>query len=305
MTETPTAAAPMPDATADPDHGATMPVVPVAEGVFDGIPEDAYRSRRALSYSGAKLLLPPNCPALFRWRMDNPPPPKDSFDFGHAAHKELLGQGQPIRYINEKTWQTKAAKDGKAEAYAAGEIPLLEKDRGVIEGMVSAVRAHPLASRLFEAGEAEQSLFWQDEETGVNLRARLDWLTYPAGARNGSRAYCVDYKTSITANPSKVGKIVSDFGYQIQDVFYRAGLVALDVDPDPAFLFTFQEKTPPYLVSVVEIDEEARSVGRQLMRQAIEIYQRCMENDDWPGYPGGVSTASLPYWYVRNLEMSE
>lgn len=264
------------------------------------MPEADYRAVKALSYSGAKLLLPPNCPALFRWRMDNPQPPKDTFDFGHAVHKELLGQGQPIHYVDEKTWQTKAAKDAKAKAYADGAIPLLESQRGVIEGMVAAVRSDELTRRLFDQGEAEQSLFWVDDETGVNLRARLDWLTYPAG----ERPYCVDYKTSVTANPAKVGKVVSDFSYHIQDVFYRSGMIALGLDPDPAFLFVFQEKTPPYLLSVVELDEEARAVGHQLMRQAIEIYDRCVQDDDWPGYPGGVSSASLPYWYVKNLELA-
>ena len=264
-------------------------------GVVD-IPESDYHRHRSLSYSGAKLLLPPNTPALYRYRMDNPIH-KDVWDFGHAVHAELLGKGQPIRYISEKSWQTNVAKAEKAKAHAADEIPLLDKDRGVIEGMVAAVRAHPLAHRLFEEGEPEKSIFWQDADTGIGMRSRLDWTT-----TRGSRVYCVDYKTSTTANPARFGKIAADFGYFIQDVFYRDGMVNVGMHEDPAFLFAIQEKTPPYLVSVIELDEEARAVGYQQMRQAIAIYERCVIENDWPGYSPGVSTASLPYWFIKQLE---
>ena len=281
-------------------------------GVIDGMPDDIYHADPvvggSLSVSGAKLLLPPNCPALFKWRRDNGQPNKAVFDFGHAAHKEVLGVGQPIRYIQGKTakgapsdgWASKYAQEQQAEAYAAGEIPLLESQRGIIEGMVAALRAHPLASILLDPanGSPEQSLFWEDPESGVMLRGRLDFLPNP---RNG-RLLLVDYKTAASANPGRFAKSAADLNYHMQDCFYRDLAIGLGLDDAPSFLFIAQEKTPPYLVSVIELDWDAKAIGQQLNRQAIDIYQTCMESGEWPGYSSDVERVSLPRWYVSQHE---
>ena len=261
------------------------------------MPDAEYRRHPALSFSGAKLLLPPGCPALYRWRMDNPEQHKPVFDFGKAAHREVLGKGQPVRYVDASSWQTKAARAERDEAYAAGEIPLLESDRGVIEGMVKALREHPLASRLFdpERGTPEVSLFWQDEDTGVDLRGRLDWLPLP---RSG-RFIVPDYKTTACAHPSRFAKSANDYGYPMQHVFYSDGVRAcLDAD-DVSFLFVAQEKTPPYLVSVIELDAEAVRVGREKLARAIRIFKACTDTNTWPGFPAEVEQVSLPIYAVR------
>lgn len=281
-------------------------------GVIDGMPDDIYHADPvvggSLSVSGAKLLLPPNCPALFKWRRDNGQPNKAVFDFGHAAHKEVLGVGQPIRYIQGKTakgdpsdgWASKYAQDQRAAAYAAGEIPLLESQRGIIEGMVAALRAHPLAPSLLDPanGKPEQSMFWQDPESGGNLRGRLDWLPNP----HEGRLLLVDYKTTVSAHPARFAKSAADLLYHMQDSFYRALTIGLGLDDDPAFLFIAQEKTPPYLVTVVELDTDAKAIGVQLNRQAIDIYQTCTESGEWPSYSSDVERVSLPRWYVAQHE---
>lgn len=273
-----------------------------ATGVVDGMPDAEYHGRKdSLSVSGAKKLLPPSCPAIFKWERDNPPPSKPHFDFGHAAHKSVLGVGQPVRYIPYDSWRTKAAQQQQAEAYAAGEIPLLEEQRGIIEGMTAALRAHPLASRLLDPadGKPEISLFVADPQTGVNLRSRLDWLPNP---RNGRLLLC-DYKTAVSANPTKFAKSAADLNYHMQDSFYRMIVRLLGLDDDPAFLFAVQEKAPPYVVSVIDLDADAKQIGEHLNAQAIEIYAHCMANDYWPTYGDDVAQVPLPYWYRKQFEM--
>lgn len=273
----------------------------MSEGVFDGIPEDEYHADKgSLSVSGAKLLLPPSVPALFKYQRDHGQPHKAVFDFGSAAHKAVLGVGQPVRYIDADSWRTNKAKAGQAEAYALGEIPLLIQDQGVIEGMVAALREHPLASALLDpaSGVPEQSLYTVDPMTGVRLRGRLDWLP-TVGYR--SRLMVADYKTTVNANPAEFGRTAAKFSYHQQAAWYQNLCIALGLDDDPAFLFLCQEKSPPYLVSVVELDADALSVGQDLNYQAISIYSECMERDEWPGYDQGVSLASLPFWYTKNL----
>src|SRR3954471_5458063 len=104
-------------------------VVVTEPGVYPDIPELAYHadcvSEGSLSCSGAKKLLPPSCPALFKWERENPPPPKRQFDFGHAAHKLVLGVGPELVGVDAPDWRTNAAKAQRDEARARGAVPLL------------------------------------------------------------------------------------------------------------------------------------------------------------------------------------
>jgi hypothetical protein len=264
------------------------------------MPDAEYRAMHdSLSYSGAKLLLPPNCPALYRWQRDHPPEPKPHYEFGHAAHKQVLGVGHTVRYIDAKDWRTKAAQQAAADARAAGEIPLLEEKRGIIEGMAEALRAHPVASKLLEpgTGKAEQSLFWV-HRSGVKLRGRLDWLPEP----RAGRMVIPDYKTADSANPIDFAKSAANYRYHQQDTFYSDLVVGAGIAQDPAFVFIVQEKTAPYLVSVIELDAEAKRIGRELNERAIRIFKHCTENDIWPGYSTDVELVGLPVWYQRQHE---
>jgi hypothetical protein len=141
-----------------------------AAGVYD-IPEAEYfAARYALSCSGAKLLLPPSCPAKFFWRMDHPEH-KKAWDLGSGAHQLVLGTGPELVEVKADDWRTNAAKAERDAARAAGKIPLLSRDVAVVKAMAAALEAHPVAWNLLdpEHGHAEQSLFWTDQRTGVRL----------------------------------------------------------------------------------------------------------------------------------------
>ena len=84
-------------------------------------------------------------------------------------------------------------------------------------------------------------------------------------------------------------------------------MTALGLDDDPAFVFIFQEKNPPYLVNVVQLDDEAMEAGRQRMRIACEMFHGCTETGIWPGYCDynqDPDVISLPPWVARPLEDS-
>lgn len=276
-------------------------------GVYD-MPDHIYHGDPvpggSLSSSGARNLLPPNCPAKFRHEQLHGRPPKTAFDFGHAAHKQVLGVGPQIVVVDAPSWKTKAAQTERDEAYAAGQVPILAHEYADVEGMADALRRHPVASALFNpaAGDPEQSLFWVDEQTGVWCRARLDWLPRPV---EGRRLIVPDYKTCNSAELGHIQKAVHNYGYHQQDAFYLDGIKALGLDADPAFVFAFQEKTAPYLITVVQLTDEAKRIGRERNRQAIDIYRRCTEADHWPGYSDDINAIeeiSLPPWAERQHE---
>jgi hypothetical protein len=71
---------------------------------------------------------------------------------------------------------------------------------------------------------------------------------------------------------------------------------------DPVFVFIAQEKEPPYLVSVVEFDAEAIAEGHRLNRQAIDLFKRCVDTGEWPGYDDGITPISLPPWAFKSKQ---
>lgn len=280
-------------------------------GLYD-IDEAAYHSDPvpggSLSSSGARKLLPPSCPALFKHERDHGQPPRREFDFGHAAHMEVLGVGMDTVIVqktakdgaksNADDYRTKSAQEHADEIRAEGKTPLLAIEYEQVKAMAAALRQHPIAGALLQPdlGDAEQSAFWVDDETGIWCRARFDFLRNRA---TGRLVIC-DYKTSASVSLDHIQRSVHNYGYFQQASWYLDGAVACGIaDWSAAFLFVFQMKTAPYLVTVVELDRDALDAGRNLNRCAREIYRDCMASGVWPGYSADVELVSLPAWALN------
>src|SRR5690606_9454801 len=74
-------------------------------------------------------------------------------------------------------------------------------------------------------------------------------------------------------------------------------------EEDVAFLFVFQEKQAPYLVTVVELDHEALQIGAYLARKARQRYATCRRTGNWSGYADDAPVVvSLPPYYTQQYE---
>lgn len=288
---------PTPEAKARVD---LMQAVPPNDGFYSRVPDAVYHADRAsLSSSGARKLLEPSCPAIFHADQQEPPNPKPQYDFGHAAHKMVLGEGSQLVRVEADNWRTGDAQKKRNHAWAQGKAPLLAKDIEAAQVMAGRVFAHPLAGRLLTNGVAEMSGYWHDDETGERLRIRPDWLTDPGA---GGRIICVEYKTSTSANPAQFAKACADYGYHCQAAWLLDGLREVEVSGDAGFVFIVQQKTPPFLVTLVQLDPDDIERGRALNRRAINLYAECRANNTWPGYGEGIAMVSLPAWAVKQAE---
>jgi hypothetical protein len=286
------------------------PVEITEPGVYD-LPDEVYHGDPvpggSLSASGAKLLLPPSCPAKFQHEREHGRQPRKVWDIGHAAHRMVLGAGPELVPVvdedgkNPDEWRTKRCRDLVAEIRQRGAVPLKRAELDQVTQMAEQLRRHEVARALFDpsTGDAEQSLFWRDLADGVWLRARVDFLRHKAPGR----LVIPDYKTVECADPGVFGRDAARYGYHIQEAWYTAAAREL-LGVDAAFVFVLQEKTPPYVVSVVELDPEAKRAGARLMRRAIEIYRDCAESGVWPGYttPDEIRQISLPAYATRDTE---
>lgn len=280
-------------------------------GVYPGMPAAQYRGDPApakdggsLSRSGASRLVPPSTPAAFdEWRRGGDTETSDALNFGQAAHTHVLSEGAAIVVVDAADWRTKDARAERDAAVAAGRIAILPKHRAVVEAMAAKLREHPIASQLLapSTGDPEVSLFWRHPRTERWCRARPDFLRHTG---IGRRYVIPDYKTAADASAEAFGKSAADYGYHQQHPWYVDGVKALGIDPDPVFLFIVQEKRRPYLVNVIELDEDAVEVGRRLNDIAVTRFHNCTTAGIWPGYGEGVALASLPPWILRREDIS-
>lgn len=264
------------------------------------LPHADYLAHPALSASGAKQIL--RSPAHYQWSLTHPEY-RAAYDVGTAVHTAVLGTGQDVVVLDYDSWRTKAAQEARADARAAGQVPMLAADYEPVMGMAEAVLAHPIARSILErAGRPEVSLFGQDPDTGVNLRARLDWLPDRDPTR---RTTCADLKTAASADPADFRAAAAKYGYDIQDAWYQNLVRLTRGDEDTEFVFIVVEKSAPYLVSVIELDAEFRVIGQARMRRAIDTYKACTESGEWPGYPPIIHTVTPPGWlaYAEELEL--
>lgn len=257
-------------------------------GIYDGISNPDYHADPALGSTSLKTLAT-RTPAHYQWDKAHPKF-SDAFTLGTAAHSLILEDDTSnIIMVDADNWLSKAAKEAKAAALAAGDQPLLRKEWLQVLAMRDAVMDHPEARYLFANHLAEQSVFW--EEDGLILKCRPDaWKT----------GLLIDLKTTRSADPNEFGKTAHEFGYHQSAAHYIDGVKAATGEELP-FHFVLVEKTAPYLVSVVELDWEAVNIGRQLNDRAKRIYRECVENDAWPGYPN-TEPVSLPMWAIYQAE---
>ena len=271
--------------------------------LVEKLDENLYHADPALSASGAKRLLPPSCPARFKYERDHGGRPnKRAFDVGHAAHAAVLGVGLELVVVDAANWTTKAAKEQRDTAYAEGKCPILADEKRRVDEMAEAIKAHPRASALLnpEHGRPEVSAFWHDEKFGIDRRVRFDWLTDPT---DDGRLVIADYKTTNSAEPRAFAKSIFSFGYDVQAVFYSDAVRALDLADDVEFLFIAQETVAPYLITVHELDEIGLRLGRERVDRACALFAECTETGIWPGYSDDIELVTPPYWLTDEYGM--
>lgn len=271
-------------------------------GVYDGLDEAVYHADTALadgfgpslSSTGAKQIL--HAPATFKWGQENPTYER-KFNLGTAIHSIVLGVGDgAVEYPDEYITKSGAisskgeVKEWEKEQRANGLVPLKKPQIDLVRAASDAVLAHPVARGIFANGKPEQSVYATDEATGTTMRGRIDWLRDNA---------VIDLKTTAqSAHPWRFAKTSADLGYDVQAAWYLKILAALGYPSDIPYLHVVVEIDPPHLVSVVQLDDESLAAGWAQAERALEIYARCVETGQWPGYPEEITPITLPAYHL-------
>lgn len=264
-------------------------------GIHRGVPSDVYHVRQIGVASKSALDLVHRSPAHYKaWVDGADEEPSEALEFGSAFHCALLEPDDfARRYAVEPDFGDCRRKENKAardawRAEHANALSLSAEWAEAISGMCRAVRAHPLAGRMLVGGDAEVTLRWVDESTGLPCKARVDYHVR-------GRRLVVDAKSTMDASPAAFRKSVANFRYHVQDAMYREAFRACG-EPIEHFAFIAVEKRAPYAVAVYMLDADAVQRGHVAMRTDLETLARCMREQTWPGYPAEIHTLNLPPW---------
>jgi len=255
------------------------------EGCFSmDLSSNAYHAEKGyLGTSGIKLLL--QSPAHFKHYQRSESPDMVT---GTALHMILL---EPEKFLD-----TYAVYDGDKRGKQYTEFVEANTNKIIIKqdvmdklsGMRNSVLSYPKLDmeRVLREGKKEHSVFWEDPETGVGLKARADCLT-------GNVIF--DLKKTLDCRPFKFIRRCVDLRYDIQSAHYKEGYRRF-LGEDVRFMFIAIEDAAPYGVWVHESSPTMEAKGEMDARRAINLYARCQKEDRWPLYEEPYSEIDWPEW---------
>lgn len=275
---------------------------------IDGMSNEEYHARPEVSNSMMGDFI--EAPELFHGRYIAKTIPRKSptpaMVFGTLVHDAvLLGIDNMAVECPRDVLDKAGKRNGKKFQEWAAEHPgksllLRDGDYGYtnLRNTVDAILSHPVASRLLDKSNAvmEQAIFWQDEETGLQCRVKLD-------VRQLGIPLIGDIKTCNDVSRKAIARKMDDFGYTRQCAFYREGSKAY-TGKHHDFVFIFAEPAPPHRVRCYELDpreDRAAHKGYEDMRWALGRIAECNDTGIWreAGWDE-ILTIDLPNWAYNN-----
>lgn len=228
-------------------------------------------------------------------------PPTPALRFGDAYHVYTLEREKFDKKIAIRPEINRRTKAGQAE-YAKfmkeneGKTIIPEIGNSTENGMDLVLkmaevleRDYKTASSIFRnPGVFEQTVLWQDPLFGYWCKARFDYHI-------PSLRLIIDLKTTLDASEDAFSRSISNLDYDLGAAWYTTGMQIVTGHPYQ-YIWVAQEKEPPYGVALYEADQEILDNGRKKIRPTIELYDECMQNNTWPGYPDKVSPIKLKSW---------
>ena len=201
---------------------------------------------------------------------------------GTLIHAILSGSDE-IEVGQFDNYMTKAAKEWRDTANAAGRIPVLEKHFAEAKQVAESIRqraAMGVTNSPFDSPHAKHEVTAIWKEKGCFCRARYDVLNVDP---NGY-ADIWDWKTTTDISDHGIQKKIGGLGYHIQAAFYLRGLETLlpKYRGRTSFIFVFAEITPPYAVRRVVLRPSYCQKANTDVNQAINIWAHCIENNTFP-----------------------
>lgn len=230
--------------------------------VYD-MPAEEYHKLERFSASGIKKILT-SAQDFWTTSWMNPDkyePKSDVFSLGTAYHTRIL-EG---REVFDQRYAVKPECDKRTTAGKAIYAEWREKfpDAEEIDERTYGEINNAAAITQFSGGKAEVTVLWDDEETGVPMKSRLDYL---------NPGVISDLKTFSNPHGMDLNRLLAShivkYKYHVQTAVYRTAV------PEHDFTFVFQQVGAANNCIVREFPSDLllADAGRNLMRFGINRF---------------------------------
>lgn len=188
---------------------------------------------------------------------------------------------------------TNAWKSFAAECAADRKEAITQDQKDVAIEQAREAMKLPTVAEGLSSGFPEVSVFCIDEDYGVRLRARPDFV-HPVETPAGAGVVLFDGKTYSDASPREFSKQVFRKGYHRQAPFYSDVYQTATGLEVMAFIFVCMENEHPFKASALMLSPDDCERGREEYKTLLARYAKCRETNEWPGYSDDIYQIQLP-----------
>lgn len=237
----------------------------------------------------------------FKQYLSNDAPPREetaAMKMGTLAHCAVLEPEQlEERYAVQPPDLDMRSAQGKAwkAALKAGVTVISDEQLKAACRIDTALRNLPDIASALESGKPEVSVFCIDEQTGLDLKCRPDWV-HECG---DGGVILLDVKTTQDAAPREFARSVTKWRYHVQASYYVDLYAKATGRHVHGFAFAVCESAWPHAAACYMLDEAAMRKGRALYRQDLQLLKSCIDRNAWPAYGDEMQLLELPAWAVN------
>lgn len=257
--------------------------------------------------SYAKTLLN-DCPALLRIQLAKGRTPSRAMAAGSLLDYLVFGQDDRFEVVDARyksgpregeectDWTSKDARAARDEAQARGLLPVLGCELDALEGTAVAIRARIIGLARDMAGPYEHSIHYQPvmqwtSDLGVLCEGTPD-VVVQVHMRDLTKVCTIDVKHTAFLPMKRFCGQVFAMGWDIQGAAYREGSTKWSESELSRPAFHMEHVILASSSTAVGLPPCKRNlsptymaVGKKRWEEAQAIWQRCLDTDDWPGYP--------------------
>lgn len=283
-------------------------------GMYHDIPFDEYLAwpcvnNSSLSYAARSMA---------HYRFAPQQPPTAAMRFGSLVHcgklepaaigaryavmPDLAGdirKPDGSEYSNVRATKEYRARVAAWQATVGDREVVTSEELETMLGIVQSLTAHDFARRtLCGPGPVEVSFVWDDPDSGVRCKARVDkWNDCDPGPM-------AVYDLKTTRDAIDFERAMVRFGYHRQAAFYSDGVRACTGAPTVRFGIIAVERETPFAVRGAMVGPETIEAGRSQYKRLLKQIAECRRSNAWPGYSDPAEW-QLPAWAMAQNEDEE
>lgn len=253
-----------------------------------------YRAIDAINFSALKSMR--KSPKQFKYDLENGTVSSVGKSLGTATHTAVL---EPEKFndtyavFEGKT--RKGALWNKFEKENSHKIILKRQEAEHCLRVAREVRANPIVAHYLSKGTPEKTIQWKDKTTGLNLKARVDFLSEVDG-----KLTILDLKGVSDIRNERFRIEAGRNFYHGQLAWYREGISNLYNGEVADCLILGVEHKAPFDSAVFKMEEESLEHGWYDCFEMLQSVAKCRLENSWPGCYNSVQDLVIRKWELSS-----